>query len=54
MTHNHSLSGSVLSSAAMLAAASVHSVAGETFTRSMPVAEHNPLSFFDGALVFDF
>ena len=54
MTHNHSHSGSVLCAAALLAATSSHSVAGETLTRPAPVAEHNPLSFFDGALVFDF
>ena len=58
MTHPHSLSGSVLCAATLLAVAPTNAGAGESMAHPMkccePVAEHNPRSFFDGALVFDF
>ena len=57
-SHTHPfLSGTILAKA-FLAASAAQSVAGESTLHSIspsaPIAEHNPLSFFDGALVFDF
>lgn len=58
MSHSHAVPRSVLLATMLLAAAAAHSIAGESTTRTTPApgpsADHNPLSFFDGKLTFDF
>ena len=56
--HTHRILGGTILATALLVATAAPSIAGESPPRSTsatePTAGHNPLSFFDGSLVFDF